>query len=427
MAAKIPSVTSLVSEAQTAFTNTYGGVAAVAVSAPGRVNIIGEHTDYNDGFVFPMALPLVTVIVGNKTESGMCRVKTLTNMADRPLQVQFEAPKSSSSQLTPSSPQLTPSSSQLTPSSSQPTPSSSQLTPSSSQLTPSSPTWANYVKGVVAYFPGLVSGFDAVVTTSVPLGGGLSSSASLEVATYTFLEALTANKPTSLKEKALVCQKAEHKFANVPCGIMDQFISTMGKKGNALLIDCRSLESTLVPLSDPAIALVITNSNVRHSLSGTEYPTRRRQCYQAATTLGKDSLRDATLSDLEKHKGSLSEVVYMRARHAISEIQRTQEAVDVLRKKDYVKFGKLMTDSHNSLRVDYEVSCPELDQLVDIANTCPGVYGARMTGGGFGGCTVTLVSCECVSDLIAHTNATYKGQATFYVCQPEEGAQVLSL
>ncbi|KAK4320088.1 hypothetical protein Pmani_009027 [Petrolisthes manimaculis] len=393
MAAQIPSVTSLVSEAQTAFTNTYGGVAAVAVSAPGRVNIIGEHTDYNDGFVFPMALPLVTVIVGNKTESGMCRVQTLTNMADRPLQVQFEAP-----------------------------------TPSSSQLTPSSPTWANYVKGVVAYFPGLVSGFDAVVTTSVPLGGGLSSSASLEVATYTFLEALTAaTKPTSLKEKALVCQKAEHKFANVPCGIMDQFISTMGKKGNALLIDCRSLESTLVPLSDPAIALVITNSNVRHSLSGTEYPTRRRQCYQAATTLGKDSLRDATLSDLEKYKGSLSEEVYMRARHAISEIQRTQEAVDVLRKKDYVKFGKLMTDSHNSLRVDYEVSCPELDQLVDIANTCPGVYGARMTGGGFGGCTVTLVSCECVSDLIAHTNATYKGQATFYVCQPEEGAQVLSL
>ncbi|KAK3866370.1 hypothetical protein Pcinc_028091 [Petrolisthes cinctipes] len=391
MAAKIPEVTSLVREAQTAFTKTFGGAATIAVSAPGRVNIIGEHTDYNDGFVFPMALPLVTVIVGNKNESGICRVQTLTDMADRPLQVEFEAPTSTS------------------------------------QLTPSSPAWANYIKGVVAYFPGIVSGFDAVVTTSVPLGGGLSSSASLEVATYTFLEALTATKPTSLKEKALVCQKAEHKFANVPCGIMDQFISTMGKKGNALLIDCRSLESTLVPLCDPSIALVIINSNVRHSLSGTEYPTRRRQCHQAATTLGKNSLRDATLSDLENHKESLSEEVYQRARHAISEIQRTQEAVDVLRKKDYVKFGKLMTDSHNSLRMDYEVSCPELDQLVDIATKCPGVYGSRMTGGGFGGCTVTLVSCECVSDLIAHTNASYKGQATFYVCQPEEGAQVLTL
>nr|XP_053626331.1 galactokinase-like isoform X2 [Cherax quadricarinatus] len=371
MASKIPDVSSLVSKAQAVFTATYGGTAEVAVSAPGRVNIIGEHTDYNDGFVFPMALPLVTVIVGRKTNTSMCKVQTLSEFADKPLQVEFKPPSLS--------------------------------TP----LKPGTPNWANYIKGVVANFPGVVSGFDAVVVTSVPLGGGLSSSASLEVATYTFLEAISATKVSSLKEKALACQKAEHDFADMPCGIMDQFISTMGKEGNALLIDCRSLESTLVPLNDPSIIFVITNSNVRHTLSGTEYPTRRKQCQEAAEVMRKKSLRDATLNDLETHKSSLSEEVYKRGRHVISEILRTEKAVSVLQKADYFQFGKLMTDSHNSLRDDYDVSCSELDQLVEAALEVPGVFGSRMTGGGFGGCTVTLVQQECVDKLISHIQQRY--------------------
>ncbi|KAK8395555.1 hypothetical protein O3P69_005573 [Scylla paramamosain] len=295
MACRIPEVASLVKEAQEVFQKVFGGVALVAAVAPGRVNIIGEHTDYNDGFVFPMALPMVTVVVGRRVEGSRCRVHTTSPMADKPHQVEFPAPS-------PSTP-----------------------------LQPGSPSWANYVKGVVANFQGSISGFDAVVTTSVPLGGGLSSSASLEVATYTFLEALTGIHAPSLREKALACQRAEHDFANMPCGIMDQFISTMGKQGNALLIDCRSMESTLVPLSDPSVTLVITNSNVRHTLSGSEYPTRRRQCSEAAAALGKQSLRDATMKDLEEHKSSLSEEAFRRARHVISEIGRTQQAVEVLK------------------------------------------------------------------------------------------------
>ncbi|XP_052133029.1 galactokinase-like [Frankliniella occidentalis] len=166
-------------------------------------------------------------------------------------------------------------------------------------LKPGAPKWANYVKGVLAHFPGGCPGFDAVVISSVPLGGGLSSSASLEVATFTFLEALTGRGCQRLADKALVCQKAEHEFAGMPCGIMDQFISVMGKQGNALLIDCRSLESRLVPLEDPELVVLVTNSNVKHELSGSEYPTRRRQCEQAAQALGKKSLRDATVADLQ--------------------------------------------------------------------------------------------------------------------------------
>lgn len=386
MACKVPEVSSLVEEAQEVFQETYGEAAEVAAVAPGRVNIIGEHTDYNDGFVFPMALPLVTVVVGRQVEGGRCRVTTTSPAADKPLQVEFAAPSSSA------------------------------------PLKPGSPSWANYIKGVVANFPGGTSGFDAVVATSVPLGGGLSSSASLEVATYTFLEALAGTPAASLKEKALACQKAEHDFANMPCGIMDQFISTMGKKGNALLIDCRSLESTLVPLDNPDITLVITNSNVRHTLSGTEYPTRRKQCAEAAATLGKKSLRDATLKDLEAHKDSMSEEVYRRARHAISEITRTEEAVEVLRQGDYTTFGKMMTASHHSLRDDYEVSCPELDELVEAALDVEGVFGSRMTGGGFGGCTVSLMKVGSVDAFIMHTTQFYSGSPTFYVCAPAEGA-----
>lgn len=362
-----------------------------AVCAPGRVNLIGEHTDYNDGFVFPMALELVTVIVGRKSDGNVCRLATCAQGVDEPHVITFPIH-------TPDSP-----------------------------LVPGKPSWANYVKGVIANFPGPIPAFDAVIATSVPLGGGLSSSASLEVATYTFLEQLTGKEQKDLKVKALACQKAEHNFANMPCGIMDQFISVMGKRGNALLLDCRSMEATLVPMTNPDLAVLVTNSNVRHELTGSEYPTRRKQCETAAKTLGKPSLREVTMAELEANKGKLEDVEFCRARHVVGEIQRTTEAAAALEKENYEKFGKLMVESHNSLRDDYEVSCEELDLLVKLAMEVDGVYGSRMTGGGFGGCTVTLVKRSSVDNLIKHIQEGYENKATCVVTSPADGARVLSL
>ncbi|KAJ7372651.1 Galactokinase [Desmophyllum pertusum] len=389
MAAK--GVEVVLQEAKSSFEEKFKASPSFAVCAPGRVNLIGEHTDYNDGFVFPMAVELVTVIVGRKTDSDVCRLGTNTKGADEPLMITFPVP-------TPESP-----------------------------LVPGKPSWANYVKGVIANFPEQVPAFDAMIASSVPLGGGLSSSASLEVATYTFLEQLSGKEEKDLKAKALACQKAEHDFANMPCGIMDQFISVMGKKDNALLLDCRSMEAKLVPMTNPDLVVVVTNSNVRHELTGSEYPTRRKQCESAAAALGKPSLREATMADLEANKEKLEDVVFRRARHVIGEIQRTTEAAAALEKEGYEKFGKLMVESHNSLRDDYEVSCEELDLLVKLALEVDGVYGSRMMGGGFGGCTVTLVKQSSVDSLIKHIQEGYGNKATCVVTSPADGAKTLSL
>eukprot|EP00058_Branchiostoma_floridae_P025260 XP_002610750.1 hypothetical protein BRAFLDRAFT_90953 [Branchiostoma floridae] len=392
MVTRVESAGELVARAVSTFTDRFGEKPTTAVCGPGRVNLIGEHTDYNEGFVFPMALPMVTVVVGRKTDTGVCRVVTTAESADDPKQVEFPVPSTAN------------------------------------PLQPGKPAWANYVKGVVANFKGEVSSFDAVLASSVPLGGGLSSSASLEVATYTFLEQLNPqDPPVSLKEKALACQKAEHEFPGMPCGIMDQFISVMGKEGHALLLDCRSMDAQLVPLDNPDVVVMVTNSNVRHELTGSEYPTRRRQCEEAAKILGKNSLREATMDDLEAHKDKFDPEVLCRARHVIGEIRRTTEAAEALRARDYAKFGKLMVESHNSLRDDYEVSCAELDTLVSAAMECTGVYGSRMTGGGFGGCTVTLLSATAVQDTIGHIKKKYTGEPTFYITTPAAGASVLQI
>lgn len=391
MASVVPEVSTLLNSAKEQFLKNYGTQPEVAACAPGRVNIIGEHTDYNDGFVFPMALPMVTLVVGRRNNSNKCQITTLSESADEPRKVEFEVPSASN------------------------------------KLSPSKPAWANYVKGVLAMFTSDVPGFDAIITTSVPLGGGLSSSASLEVAMFTFLETLTGKPADTLQAKALACQKAEHEFAAMPCGIMDQFISTMGKEGNALLIDCRSLEATLVPLSDPSVVFVIINSNVRHTLTGSEYPNLRKNCHEAAALMGKKSLRDATNEDVQKHQSSMTDIMKMRIKHVMTEIERTTNAIESLKKQDYITFGKLMTASHNSLKNDYEVSCAELDELVTAALEVDGVYGSRMTGGGFGGCTVTLVKQQNVNQLIEHIKKKYSGTPTFYVCKPSHGARSLSL
>ncbi|NXT76248.1 GALK1 Galactokinase, partial [Zapornia atra] len=337
------------------------------------------------------ALQLGTVLVGSPTQDGTISIVTTTEEADRPHRVQFPVPHQDS------------------------------------PLSPGEPRWANYVKGVIQHYQGgPVPGFSAVIASDIPLGGGLSSSAALEVATYTFLQQICPDDG-DLVAKALACQKAEHTFAGMPCGIMDQFISVMGKEGHALLIDCRSLETVLVPLTDANLAVLITNSNVRHTLTGSEYPTRRRQCEEAAAVLGKMSLRDATMAELEESRSYLGEGLYQRARHVISEIARTAQAAQALQDRDYKTFGRLMVESHNSLRDDYEVSCPELDELVAAALEVDGVYGSRMTGGGFGGCTVTLLEAAAAERAQHHIQEKYSGTATFYLTKPSGGAKVLPL
>ncbi|NXS57938.1 GALK1 Galactokinase, partial [Brachypteracias leptosomus] len=381
----------LLAAARQAHEAAFGKPPVLAAWAPGRVNLIGEHTDYNAGFVLPMALQLGTLLVGSPTKDRTISILTISAEADEPHRVQFPVPR-------PNSP-----------------------------LSPGQPRWANYVKGVIQHYRGgPVPGFSAVIASDVPLGGGLSSSASLEVATYTFLQQLCPDDG-DVVAKALACQKAEHTFASMPCGIMDQFISVMGKEGHVLLIDCRSLETILVPLTDASLAILITNSNVRHTLTGSEYPTRRRQCEEAAAALGKGSLRDATMAELEAARSQLSKEVYRRARHVIGEIARTAQAAQVLQDRDYKMFGRLMVESHNSLRDDYEVSCPELDELVAAALEVDGVYGSRMTGGGFGGCTVTLLEATAAKKAQHHIQEKYSGTATFYLTKPSGGAKVLSL
>ncbi|CAH0578996.1 unnamed protein product [Chrysodeixis includens] len=380
----------LLQQARERFVAAFGSAPTAAACAPGRVNLIGEHIDYCEGFVLPVALPFVTVVVGALNNTGECNVISILGSGEE-LKASFLAPTASS------------------------------------PLKPGTPAWANYVKGVVANFPGGVSGFDAVIVTDVPIGSGLSSSASIEVAIFTLLEGLTG-KTVGLVEKAKLCQKAEHEFPGMPCGIMDQYIVTMGKKDHALLIDCRSLESQHIPMELGDLAVLVTNTNVKHQLTGSEYPTRRAQCQEAADRLGLPSLRGATIADLEKLKQqNCSEDVLKRAKHVIEEIYRTEEVGRVMKEKNFQRVGELFYQSHDSLSQLMEVSCPELDQVVDILRGAPGVYGARMTGGGFGGCVVALVEKNEVENLKKRVLSSYKGTPTFFVSQPSEGAKLLKL
>jgi galactokinase len=382
----------LVASCQAAFVKEFGSNPTLAAKAPGRVNIIGEHTDYNEGFVFPMAIPLYTIIVGKPNGTDKIKIKTLGEDVDDPKKIEFDVPSQNN------------------------------------RLSPGTPKWANYVKGVIEHFPHKLSGFDACILSTVPMGGGLSSSASLEVATCTFLEALT-NQSLPLVDKALLCQKAEHTFANMPCGIMDQFISCMGKANGALLIDCRSLETTSVPLAKEGgskqgedVTFLVVNSNVKHELSGSEYPQRRDDCYEAARALGVKSLREASTTSLRENREKMGDRVYLRALHVVTEIERCIKASEACASEDFEALGRLMYQSHISLRDLYSVSCAELDSLVDITMQTPGVYGSRMTGGGFGGCIVALVkSCEA-DNIIAEVNKKYDKKATCYVFKAVDGA-----
>ena len=392
MAVALPDVNAIKSQALQAFVEEFGVNADVCVCAPGRVNLIGEHTDYNDGFVLPMALPMVTVVAGKLSGTKRHKIVSLSEAVSSENQVEFEAgPRDG--------------------------------------IKPGEPKWANYVKGCLAKFTCDVPAFNAVIVSTVPVGAGLSSSAALEVATYTFLEALTGSQSNTPEDKALACQRVEHEFAGVPCGIMDQFISVMGKEGYALLLDCRDLATKQISMSQiDDYVFLITNSNTPHKLSSSAYCERRDSCYAAAKMLNKKSLRDACISDVQALQSRIvPEETLKRTRHVITEIQRTTDAAAALEKGDFNKFGQLMNESHDSLRNDYEVSSAELDILVAAAREVNGVLGSRLTGAGFGGCTVTLLRKDAVDETIKHIQAKYPGNATFYIAKPAMGARFLDV
>ena len=376
------------------FAKTYGRPPRWTAAAPGRVNVIGEHTDYNDGFVLPMAIERYTVIAAAPASNGATKIQLRSTLGDGVVSLDLTQPV-------------------------KPAPKGA---------------WSNYPVGVIAGFlarGAKLSGFDALIHSTVPLGGGLSSSAALEVSTATLLEAITGRKLDPV-DKALLCQKAEHDYAGMPCGIMDQFISVMGKENHLLLLDCRSRKPELVPMTDPAKALLIINTNVKHELTGGEYARRRAQCEQAANILSLPSLRDATADMLMRARGRMEEVVFRRARHVIGEIERTLHAAEAVRASNWPTVGQLMYASHASLRDDYEVSCPELDAVVDIAQAIGpkgGVIGCRMTGGGFGGCAVAMVNADAVTGISDRIASDYESRTnikpTLFVSRPAGGATLL--
>lgn len=338
--------------------------------APARVNLIGEHTDYNDGFVMPAAIDFSTWVAVAPRRDGILAVHS----------VQFGETCEFGVEVLPGPPRK---------------------------------HWTDYVRGVAAKLrpPGIPDiGANLVISGNVPIGAGLSSSAALEVATALALSSVW-DRTLSRIEMAKLCQSAEHEYAGTHCGIMDQFISLHGKEGACLLLDCRSLEHRSLPVPKDA-RLVICNTKVKHQLANGEYNRRRVDCERAVVRAQKDdasvaALRDVTPELLESCKLDLSEVVYRRCRHVLSENERVITAAKALEAGNLQQFGSLMYESHNSLRRDYEVSCHELDLLVDIASQLDGVYGARMTGGGFGGCTINLVADDAVQQVISELEARY--------------------
>jgi galactokinase len=379
----------LAEQATRTFAQRFGRPPQWLAIAPGRVNLIGEHTDYNDGFVLPMALDRHAVLAAAATQDA-------TRLYSTAFDTEVMLP---------------------------------ELDTPHSTL----PSWVKYVQGVRAGFraAGITPPhFQAVIHADVPLGGGLSSSAALEVATATLLEALAGVQLEPL-QKALLCQQAEHLFAGVPCGIMDQCASIMCRADHALLLDCRSRQAKLIPFTAPDLLILIINSNVKHALTDGGYAARRQQCETAARKLGVPSLRDMTLAGLEAARGKLGDLLYRRARHVVTENDRTLQAAEALQRGDWETMGRLMVESHTSLREDYQVSCGELDILVHQAMELgprEGVIGSRMTGGGFGGCTVSLVRRSAASEVIQRICAGYQERtgrtATAFTTRPMDGARL---
>ena len=330
-------------------------------SAPGRVNLIGEHTDYNEGFVLPMAIERRTYVAGAPNQTSQIRVKSLTLGQSFDFDLERPGPKRRGS-------------------------------------------WLDYVEGTARALldRGMpVVGCNLLIDSDVPTGAGVSASAALELSVGIALALLGGTAEPDRVQLALAGQAAEHQYVGTMCGIMDQYIAAMGRENAALLIDCRSLETQSVPLELGAVSVLVCDTRVKHELSSSEYNLRRAECLRASNILAKSipgvrTLRDVSVAQFNQFATELPGVVRSRCRHVVTENARTLAAADAMRAGDLVTMGKLMSESHVSLRDDYQVSCEELDVAVDIASSQPGVYGSRMTGGGFGGCTVTLVDNDAV-------------------------------
>jgi galactokinase len=383
-----PTIESLRKKAAEQFRERFGGDATFFAAAPGRVNLIGEHIDYCDGFVLPFAIERSVVIAAAPNGTDEARVATASDPEGAVFAVGVPQEKGS-------------------------------------------PNWANYLRGVAHGFHlrGIeIPGFDAFIVSSLPHGAGLSSSAALECAVATLFEGLTGTF-IGTREKALLAQKAEHDFAGVPCGIMDQFASAFGKQGQLVLIDCRSGETEMVPFADPALTILVSNTKVSHQLSDGGYAARRKSTEDGLAAIGKASWRDVTPEDLEAAAEKMDAVTFRRSRHVVGEIARTISAAEALKAKNFPKLGELMYASHNSLRDDFEVSCPELDHLVESAEGLQGVIGARMTGGGFGGSTVTLCEAGKAEAIAAALVKSYEARFGFapeiFASRPGDGARLL--
>ena len=366
----------------------------VAVRAPGRINLIGEHVDYLDGLVMPMAINKYIEMAVAPNNTGEIRVYSeLATTPDVviPLEDLFRNRESAK--------------------------------------------WTNYISGVIVLLQQKgfnVKGIDAYICSTLPLGAGLSSSAALTTATSLCIEALTTKKLEPI-ERALLCQNVEHEFAGVPCGIMDQLAVGLSEKGKGLLIDCQSLRVENVEIPEE-LDIIVCDSGVQHALADGEYKRRKEQCEEAIKILETPSLRKTGMETLEARKEELGDILHRRARHVISEIERVREFASALQYGNMGKLGRLMWDSHFSLRDDYEVSCKELDQLVKIAydfGSNRGLVGSRMTGGGFGGSTVSLVKSDASQYFLAHMKNEYKAKTgkdlSIFITKPTKGASYCTL
>jgi len=380
------------------FQELYGkGGGIRAYFAPGRVNLIGEHTDYNGGHVFPCALTLGTYGIVRDREDRKLRFYSMN----------FE--------------------------------SLGIIETSLDDLVPDeAANWTNYPKGVMWAFEKrgykLAHGMDVLIYGNIPSGSGLSSSASLEVLTGLMLKDTFGFENLTMVEVALIGQDAENNFNGCNCGIMDQFASAMGKKEHAIFLDTNTLNYEYAPVILKDAKIVITNSKVKHSLVDSAYNDRRNECETALKELQAElpihSLGELTQEEFELHKEAIKDPIRQRrAKHAVYENQRTIRAVEALRENDVELFGRLMNESHQSLKEDYQVSCREIDILVDMAQAMPGVLGSRITGGGFGGCTVSIVRNDAVDGFISQIGKTYQEkvghEAEFYVVDIGDGAKII--
>ncbi|MCP3903630.1 MAG: galactokinase [Planctomycetes bacterium] len=326
-------------------------------TAPARVNLIGEHVDYNDGLVLPIVIDRHIAVAGAPSPGS--RVTIVSGWAGDELALE------------------------------------------GGNVVGDAPSWSAYPRGVLAQLAGhglVPGGFDAWIESTIPAGAGLASSAALEVAVASLVEQLTGTR-LAPPAKARLCRQAEHLDAGVPCGIMDQIACVIGTPETALLIDCRSEAITPVPLWGDDLSLVVVDSGVRHALADGAYAARRDECAEACRRLGVPALRDVDLTTLERHADRLDGVLVARVRHVVTEIDRTRGAAEAARAGAWTTFGGLMTDSHRSLRDDYEVSGPELDELVELLLAVDGVLGARLTGAGFGGCVIALAARDGVPEI----------------------------